>query len=145
MIDDDDNEGRGRYSRRDFLRGAVLAAGVASVSPSSYGQTGKAMPNRYGLYVRLRAQAGRGRELGEIMLKAARLVEGAEGCVLYVVNKAADGPDDIRVMEVWDSKEDHDNSLTLPGVRELIAQAMPLLAGKPEGVTLEVLGGKGVG
>ncbi|HEX8149882.1 MAG TPA: antibiotic biosynthesis monooxygenase [Pyrinomonadaceae bacterium] len=103
------------------------------------------MPNRYGLYVRLRAQAGRGRELGEIMLKAARLVEGAEGCVLYVVNKAADGPDDIRVMEVWDSKEDHDNSLTLPGVRELIAQAMPLLAGKPEGVTLEVLGGKGVG
>ena len=48
-------------------------------------------------------------------------------------------------MEVWESKEDHDNSLKLPAVRELITQALPLLDGNPTGgTTLEVLGGKGV-
>ncbi|HEX8719433.1 MAG TPA: hypothetical protein VF736_02215 [Pyrinomonadaceae bacterium] len=48
-------------------------------------------------------------------------------------------------MEVWESKEDHDNSLKVPGARELIMQAMPILAGRPEGGTsLEVLGGKGL-
>ncbi len=72
-------------------------------------------------------------------------MENAKGCILYVVNKNADNPDGIYVIEVWDSKEDHDNSLKLPGVRELITQAMPILDGKPEGITLEVLGGKGLG
>ncbi|MEZ4684912.1 MAG: hypothetical protein R3B47_02270 [Bacteroidia bacterium] len=35
--------------------------------------------------------------------------------------------------EVWDSKEDHANSLQLPGVRELIMQAMPILDSMPTG------------
>lgn len=71
-------------------------------------------------------------------------MENAEGCLLYVVNTAAGEPDGVYVMEVWESQEHHDNSLKLPGVRELIAQAMPILDGRPEGITLEVLGGKGV-
>ena len=100
------------------------------------------MANKYGLYGKLQAQAGKGKELGEILLKAAELVEKAKGCHLYLVGKTADNPDGIYVIEVWDSKEDHDNSLKLPGVRELITQAMPILHGKPEGITLEVLGGK---
>lgn len=61
------------------------------------------------------------------------------------LNLSADhAPDDVYVMEVWDSKEDHDDPLKLPGVRERTAQAMPILAGKLAGITLEVLGGKGV-
>jgi quinol monooxygenase YgiN len=100
--------------------------------------------NKYGLYGKLRAQPGRGKELAVILLKAARLVEDAKGCILYIVNKTADSPDEIYIVEVWDSKEDHDNSLKLPGVRELIRQAMPVLTGKPEGITLDVIRGKGV-
>jgi len=103
------------------------------------------MANKYGLYGKLQAQAGKGKELSEILLKAARLMENAKGCILYIVNKTAENPDGVYVIEVWDSKEDHDNSLKLPGVRELITQAMPILDGKPEGITLEVLGGKGLG
>jgi quinol monooxygenase YgiN len=56
-------------------------------------------------------------------------------------------PDDfdgVDVMERWDSKDDRDRSLQLPGVRELIAQAMPILAGSPPGATLNALGGKGL-
>ena len=142
---DNPNEERGHIPRRDFLRGAILAAGVTAVPYPVDGQTNKIMANKYGLYGKLQAQAGKGKELGEILLKAATLMENAKGCILYIVNKAADNPDGIYVIEVWDSKEDHDNSLKLPGVRELITQARPILDGKPEGVALEVLGGKGLG
>ena len=51
----------------------------------------------------------------------------------------------IWVSEIWDSKEDHDNSLKVKGVMELIGQAMPLLDGKPEkGEALNLLGGFGL-
>ena len=139
------NEERDNVSRRDFLQGAVQAVGVMVASPSLNGKTNQTMTNKYGLYGKLQAQAGKGKELGEILLRAAKLMEKAKGCILYLVNKTADNPDGIYIIEVWDSKEDHDNSLKLPGVRELITQAMPILDGKPEGITLEVLGGKGLG
>ena len=102
------------------------------------------MANRYGLSGWLKAQEGRGAELGDLLLNAAKLMEGAKGCILYVVTRPVDDPDAIAVFEVWESKDDHDNSLKLPGVRDLIQQAMPILDGAPEGTTLEVLGGKGL-
>ncbi|MGH9840801.1 MAG: putative quinol monooxygenase [Blastocatellia bacterium] len=103
------------------------------------------MANKYGLFVKLQAQSGKGKELGDLLLKGAKLMEKAKGCILYIVNKQAADPDGIYVIEIWESKEDHDNSLKVPGVRELIQQAMPILAGKPEGgITLEVIGGKGL-
>jgi quinol monooxygenase YgiN len=134
----------GRLTRRNFLQNAMLVAGVVAVFPPLNGQN-KTMMNKYGLFGKLQAQAGKGKELGELLLKGAKLMENAKGCILYVVSKEAGNPDAIYVMEVWESKEDHDNSLKLSGVRELITQAMPILDGKPEGgLPLEVLGGKGL-
>ena len=109
------------------------------------GSDNKMMAHKYGLYGKLQAQAGKGPELSVILLQAAALMETANGCILYLVSTTAETPDSIYVVEVWDTKEDHDASLTLPGVRELITQAMPLLDGSPEGITLDVLGGKGLG
>ena len=131
--------------RRDFVREVIVASGVTVLFPSWEDLIDNIMANKYGLYGKLQAQAGKGQELSEILLKAAKLMEQAKGCILYIVSKAANNPDAVYVMEVWDSKEDHDNSLKLPGVPELISQAMPILDGKPEGITLEVLGGKGIG
>ena len=130
--------------RRDFLKDAILAAGFAAVFPFSLnGQT--KMMNKYGLYGKLQAQGGKGKELGEILLKAAKLMENAKGCVLYIVNREVGNPDSVYIIEVWETKEDHDNSLKIPGVGELIKQALPILAEKPTGgMTLEVLGGKGL-
>jgi quinol monooxygenase YgiN len=132
--------------RRGFVREVIVASGVTVLCPSWKDLIDNIMANKYGLYGKLQAQAGKGQELSEILLKAAKLMEQAKGCILYIVSKTANNPDTtVYVIEVWDSKEDHDNSLKLPGVRELISQAMPILDGKPDGITLEVLGGKGIG
>jgi quinol monooxygenase YgiN len=101
--------------------------------------------NKYGLYGKLQAMKGKGEELAAVMLEAAALMETAKGCILYMVGKEIDYPDIIRVMEVWDSKEDHEASLNIPGVRTLIMKAMPLLEEDPQmGMALDVLGGKGL-
>ncbi len=102
-------------------------------------------PNKYGLSGKMKAKPGKGKELADILVQASKLVSGAKGLHLYIVSVDATDPDIIWIMEAWDSKEDHDNSLKLPGTKELIAQAMPLIEGKPEGTSLEVLGGKGLG
>ena len=100
--------------------------------------------NKYGLYGKLKAQPGKGGKLAEILLQAAELMRSAKGCHLYVIGKEAQGDDTIWVSEIWDSKEDHDDSLKDDAVRQLIGRAMPLLDGRPEGGTvLEVLGGWG--
>ena len=50
-----------------------------------------------------------------------------------------------RATRQTDSKEEHDNSLKVDGVRELIMKAMPLLDGQPtKGQEIEILGGTGI-
>ena len=100
--------------------------------------------SKYGLHGKLKSKAGSSGKLTQILLEASKLVSGAKGCRLYLVSKDKIDNDSIWVTEVWDSKEDHDNSLNDDGVRALISQAMPLIDGRPErGQELEILGGKG--
>lgn len=100
---------------------------------------------KYGLMGQLMAQSGQGENLGQILQKAADLLTEAPGCYLYIVNQSSENPDVIAVFEVWESKEAHDRSLEYPGVRELIQQAMPLLAEMPQkGTEYSVLGGLGL-
>lgn len=101
--------------------------------------------NKYGLHGKLTATAGNADKLAAILLQAAKLVVTADGCHVYLVSKDAATEDAVWVTEIWDSKEAHDNSLKVAGVRELIAQAIPLLAGPPQkGQELEILGGAGL-
>jgi quinol monooxygenase YgiN len=101
--------------------------------------------NKYGLHGKLKATEGKGDELASILLKASKLVSTAKGCHIYIVSKDMEDQDSIWITEVWDSKQDHDNSLKVEGVRELISQAMPILAGPPQkGLELEVMGGAGI-
>ena len=103
------------------------------------------MNNKYGLHGKIKALAGKGDNLASILLEAANLVATAQGCRLYLVSRDSQDADAVWVTEVWDSKEDHDNSLKVEGVRELIGRAMPILDGTPEkGQELEVLGGAGL-
>ena len=100
---------------------------------------------KYGLFGSLQAVAGKGEELAAILLAAADLVSTAPGCLLYLVSRDVHDATLVWINEVWDREEDHDQSLHIAGVRELISQALPLLAGKPEkGVVLKVMGGKGL-
>ena len=99
----------------------------------------------YGLHGKLTAQQGQGNKLAAILLQASELLKTAKGCRLYVVSKDLQDADTVWIYEVWDTKEDHDNSLQVTGVRELIGKAMPILRGLPEkGMEFTVLGGTGI-
>lgn len=101
--------------------------------------------NKYGLTGKLQAKAGMGNELASVLLQAADLMATAPGCHLYVIGKDTQDSDLIWINEIWDSKQAHDDSLNIPGCRELISRAIPILAGPPQkGAELEILGGKGL-
>lgn len=100
---------------------------------------------RYGLHGSLKAKEGEIEELAEILIRASELVSSAKGCRLYTIGLDDTKPNTVWITEIWDSKEDHDNSLLIPGVRELIATARPLLDGQPEkSQELLILGGFGI-
>ncbi len=101
--------------------------------------------NKYFLHGKLTAKEGHGEQLRAILLDASALMSTATGCICYIVSKDPADDNAVWITEVWDSKADHDNSLSVPGVKELISQAMPILGGPPQkGQELVVLGGKGV-
>lgn len=100
---------------------------------------------KYGLFGKLVAQKGKGEDLSKILLGAASLMKTAQGCQLYVVGFNKEYPDEIWITEIWDSRQDHANSLKIPGVRELIAKAIPILEGSQQkGQELEIIGGLGI-
>ncbi len=100
--------------------------------------------NRFGMFGKFTAQPGQRDALVQYLLTAAELVSNAPGCDLYVVGTSASEPDTIWVTEAWRSKEDHDASLSLAGVRELIAKARPLIAAMGDPILTIPVGGKGL-
>jgi quinol monooxygenase YgiN len=99
----------------------------------------------YGMTGKLTAQLGKRDAFVSILLKAAEVVGSLPGCRLYAVAEDISDETTVWVMEIWEDKEAHDASLMDDRVRELISNAMPLMAGKPEGVELMVVGGHGIG
>lgn len=101
--------------------------------------------SKYFLHGSLNAIKGKGGELVTILLEASRLVADAKGCSLYLISIDEKVPETVWVTEVWDTKEDHENSLKIEAVRSLISKAVPLLAGQPQrGHELSFLGGHGI-
>ena len=94
----------------------------------------------YLLQGKLTAKQGKREELAEILKDASKLIAKSEGSKFYIVGKCAENENDVYITELWNSKDDHDNSLNYPGVKELIMKAMPLLDGQPQkGKEIEVL------
>ncbi len=103
------------------------------------------MTDKYLLHGKLKAKAGHNEALAAILLQASELVGTVKGCHMYLIGRSDQDPDAVYVTEIWDSKEDHDNSLNAEGVRELIMKAMPLLEGPPtKGQELDIIGGSGI-
>lgn len=95
---------------------------------------------KYLLNGKLTAKTGHRDELAAILIDASKLVSSAKGCQLYAVALSEHNTNDVFITEIWDSKQDHDNSLKLDGVKELIMKAMPILDGQPEkGQELEII------
>lgn len=103
------------------------------------------MKNRYLLHGKLTAKVGHKDELANILLEASKLVVTAKGCQLYVIGTDENDTNAVYITEIWDCKEDHDNSLNVEGVRDLIMKAMPILDEQPtKGQELKILGGTGI-
>jgi len=103
------------------------------------------MENKYLLHGKLTALKGHRDELASILLQASKLVSTATGCKVYAIGKDENDTNSVYITEIWDSKEDHDNSLKVEGVQELIMRAMPILDGQPtKGQELKILGGAGL-
>lgn len=96
----------------------------------------------FGMVGTITAVEGKRDELAKILLKAAEVLRGAEGCLLYLVHIPEDQPDAIIVTEAWENEQAHRASLSIPEVGELIATGRPLIA-KMEGSRTRVLGGVG--
>lgn len=100
---------------------------------------------KYGLSIKFKSTEGNEERLSSILLKASELVSTAKGCQLYLVSLDNEESNTVWTTEIWDSKEDHDHSLSIIGVKELISQAMPLLAAPPEKTKeIKILGGYGI-
>ena len=95
----------------------------------------------YGLIGRIDAAPGERAALAAILLEAAGAMPG---CLSYVVAEAPDAPDSLWVTEVWDSRESHAASLSLPAVQQAIARGKPLIAGFGERHETVPLGGHGL-
>lgn len=98
----------------------------------------------YGIMGKIQAAAGQREQLMAHLLQAAAELTSLEHCYLYVVSRASDDADGIWVTEIWRSPSDHQDSLKLEAIQSLISAARPLIAGMPERIEFEPMGGKGL-
>ena len=87
---------------------------------------------KYGLFGKLVAIEGKGAELLDILLESSKLMKLRNDCAEYSVSVDLNDENIIWVYEIWDSKEAHDQSLQDPNVRNLISNAIPILAESPQ-------------
>jgi quinol monooxygenase YgiN len=95
----------------------------------------------YGLIGKIRSIPGQRDALMEIL---AHGIGEMPGCLSYIVARDTTDADAIWVTEVWDSKESHAASLSLPTVQQAIARGRPLIAGFGERFETKPVGGHGL-
>jgi len=96
----------------------------------------------YGLIGKIKTADGKRDELISILLEGTS--GDMPGCISYVIAKDRDDTNAIWVTEVWDTQENHQNSLSLPSVQDVIARGRPLIAGFGERFETVPIGGIGL-
>lgn len=119
----------------------TLSLACAPVKILSANKTTTKHNDMYGLIGKIIAKAGQRDTLIKILLEGS---DDMPGCLSYIVSKDSEEEDAIWVTEVWDSKESHQASLTLPSVKEAISQGRPLIEGFGMQTEMEPAGGHGL-
>jgi len=123
------------FARREILCGLMATLGVTEwAAPKEE----KAM---WGMIGKMTAAPGKRAEVISLLLQA---VNAMPGCLSYVVAQDPADENGIWITEVWDSKDSHDASLSLPEVKKSIAAARPMIAGFSNQVITTPIGGYGV-
>jgi len=97
--------------------------------------------SQYGYFVKFKTLDGKREELISILVQAAQSAATLKACRQYLIYRDTKDENQVCVHEIWNTKEDHDRSLSNQASRDLIPKAMILLDGEPEGVELELVGG----
>ena len=92
----------------------------------------------YGLIGKMTAAPGKRDALIAILLEGTAAMPG---CLSYIVAKDGTDADAVWITEVWDTKESHDASLSLPAVKDAITRGRPLVAGFGERIVTTPVGG----
>ena len=130
-----------QLDRRQFMSAmakmmsAAISVGACAL-PTTHGER-----RMHGLIGKMIAAPGKRDELIAILLESTTEMPG---CLSYVVARDTKDADSIWITEVWDSKESHAASLSLPAVKAAIAKARPMIAGFGDYVTTEPVGGVGL-
>lgn len=95
----------------------------------------------FGLIGKMTAVAGGRDALAAILLEGT---DSMPGCLSYIIAVDSDDADALWITEVWDSRESHESSLSLPEVQAAIAKGRPLIAGFSDRVETAPLGGHGL-
>jgi quinol monooxygenase YgiN len=95
----------------------------------------------FGLITKMRSAAGQRDALIAVLIEST---SGMPGCLSYVVAKDAADSEAIWVTEVWQSRNDHRASLSLPAVQQAITKGRPLIAGFGERFETYPAGGYGL-
>lgn len=104
------------------MGGGLTLATVAAAGCATTPVTGP----MHGLIGKMTAAPGQRDALIALLLEG---VAGMPGCLSYVVAKDPADSNGIWITEVWDSKDSHRASLSLPAVRHAIEKARPIIAG----------------
>lgn len=108
-------------SRLALIRRCPLVLRFVALSYRNHSGAGT-----YGVIGQIKAATGQRDALIDILRENET---GMPGCQHYLIAKDAADPDMTWITEVWDSKDQHEASLTLPSVQSAIAKARPIIAG----------------
>lgn len=114
-----------KLARREFVGAGALAL-IAGRGLAAETKGGGSVEELYGLIGQMKAAPGKRDELIGYLLDGS---EEMSGNLAYIVAKDAKDADAVWITEVWRSKADHANSLSLPAVRAAITKAKPIIAG----------------
>jgi quinol monooxygenase YgiN len=122
------------FGRRKILSGLMATLGT----PCWAAPKEKAM---HGIIGKMTTTVGKREEVISLLLQA---VKDMPGCLSYIVARDPGDENGIWITEVWDSKDSHDASLSLPEVKKSIAAARPMIAGFSNQVITTPVGGYGL-
>ena len=101
---------------------------IAVIGQAASAMTGGPMTGdgtMFGTIGRIKAIAGKRDALAAILASGSGEMPG---CISYVVAEDLADADALWVTEIWESKDAHQASLSLPVVREAIGKGRPLIA-----------------
>ncbi len=96
----------------------------------------------YGLIGKIITKTGQRDAFIEILLEG---MPEMPGCLSYIISKDSGSEDIIWITEVWKSKKSHQDSLSLPSVKETISRGRSLIEEFGKQIELEPVGGHGLG